>query len=315
MHHGRSQGRPLALWPVGVACLLLFYGLSAVMVAGEAHACSCMRPPPPEEALEAAEAVFFGEVEAVEASHRSLRVEIRVDHRWKGLDTDHLEVWTASSGAACGVSFQPGQSYLVYADRHDDRLVASLCSRTRRAEWKSAVEELGVEEPDSVDMGEASQKGAVDKNGSDANWTVVVDPVTTALGFVHVQIERRLADRWTLYAGPHLRLFDGVSTPEDESYRGYGGELGVRYYPFGDAIDGLWIGLRGVGAMVTAADSANTARSFGGYASGLVGYTWILQERFVLSGGAGIQYINYGVDDMGNDTLFPAFHTALGVAF
>lgn len=314
MHYQRGQGRFPAWWPAGLATFLLTFGLVALLLPGEAKACSCMRPAPPDEALEAAEAVFFGEVLTVEAVAHGLRVNIQVEHGWKGVDGDRVEVWTASSGASCGVSFRPGETYLVYAESFDDRLGASLCSRTRQTSWESAVGELGTHGGDE-DSAEGLVNEGATGHGSDANWTAVVDPVTTALSFVHIQLERRLADGWTLYAGPHLRLFDGVSTPEDESYRGYGAELGVRYYPFGDAIDGMWVGLRGVGAMVTPADSASAARSFGGYASGLVGYTWILQDRFVLSGGAGIQYINYGVDGMGNDTLFPALHTAFGVAF
>jgi hypothetical protein len=58
-----------------------------------------------------------------------------------------------------------------------------------------------------------------------ADWTIQVDPLTTALGLVHVQIEYALSDHWSVYAGP-LGLFRG---------RTLRGELS-RLVPWGDLI-------------------------------------------------------------------------------
>lgn len=140
-------------------------------------------------------------------------------------------------------------------------------------------------------------------------WTLQVDPLTTALGYVHLQIERRVAPHWSVYIGPHLRLF---SPPfgEAEDYRGYGLELGLRYFFQGTAPEGWWVGIRGV---LAALRTENTRRP-GGYASALGGYTAIF-GHFVLSGGIGIQYLHYTIEGLGPKRVFVALHTALGVAF
>lgn len=143
-------------------------------------------------------------------------------------------------------------------------------------------------------------------------WTVQVDPLTTALGFVHVQVERALAPHWSVYAGPHLRLFDSLLTDENLQMTGVGVEAGVRYFWRGAAPEGPWAQLRGVAARITA-DSGATA--LGGYGSGLIGYSAVFQGRWVLAGGLGVQYLHYTVEGRGPQGLFPAAHTAIGVAF
>lgn len=142
-------------------------------------------------------------------------------------------------------------------------------------------------------------------------WTLQVDPLTTALGFVHLQVERALTPHLSLYAGPHLRLFDSVLSDLDEPYWGAGVELGVRWFFRPSAPQGWWAQVRGVGAYLDGPSST----SAGGYISALGGYTWIFGGWFVLSGGAGVQYLHYQVDSLGPKGVFPAMHTTLGVAF
>ena len=145
------------------------------------------------------------------------------------------------------------------------------------------------------------------------SWTVQVDPLTTALGFVHVQVERGLGD-WSIYAGPHLRMFDGLLSEGPEPYRGYGVESGFRWYPRGEAPQGPWLLARGVAAYATTVFGP-PATGFAGYGSALGGWTAIVGERWVLSGGLGAQYLAYGVAEYGIYGLAPAAHTAVGVAF
>lgn len=146
------------------------------------------------------------------------------------------------------------------------------------------------------------------------SWTAQVDPLTFALGYAHLQVERVTSERWSLYAGPHLRLFDDLLGDTHEPYLGFGLEVGVRRYITGAAPEGAWVLARGVGAAVTT--STPTRQTVpGGYGSLLVGYTGILGPGFVLSGGAGVQYIHYSVADLGVEGLFPALHTALGWAW
>ncbi len=146
-------------------------------------------------------------------------------------------------------------------------------------------------------------------------WTISVDPLTTALGFAHIQVERRLSDRFSLYAGPHARLFDAPWTPpeEREPFLGLGVEVGVRWFPKGEALEGPWLMGRGVVASAWATDSDET--SLAGYGSVLGGWTWIVGDHLVLAAGLGVQRIQYGVGDYGIRAWLPAAHSNIGVAF
>lgn len=154
-------------------------------------------------------------------------------------------------------------------------------------------------------------------------WTVTVDPLTTALGYVHLQVEHRLSPHTSLYAGPHMRLFDGILTEEPEPFVGFGAEVGFRYFFKDQAPQGSWVMARGVLARLNTTYSENNPLGgaplqvveWGGYGSALVGYTAIFKERWVLSGGAGFNYLAYDIDGMGVSGPFVALHTNLGVAF
>lgn len=146
-------------------------------------------------------------------------------------------------------------------------------------------------------------------------WTVQVDPLTTALGFVHVQVERALSPAWSVYVGPHLRLFDSLLDDTHLDLLGLGAEVGVRWYFTGVAPSGGWILARGVGARLSTSVNGPEETGFGGYVSALGGYTWILADRWVLSAGAGVQSLHYAVGGEGIEGILPAAHTALGVAF
>ena len=145
-------------------------------------------------------------------------------------------------------------------------------------------------------------------------WTLQVDPLTTAIGFVHLQIERVLNDRWSMYAGPHLRLFDSLIDDKVEPYTGVGVEVGLRYFIHGTAPAGLWSQFRGVAARLLT-DKAGGSTALGGYGSALLGYTAIFSRRWVLAGGLGVQYLHYRIAGMGPKMWFAAAHTTVGVAF
>ena len=155
---------------------------------------------------------------------------------------------------------------------------------------------------------------AVGAKASPVTWTVQVDPLTTAIGFVHVQIEHALNDHWSLYAGPHLRLFDSLIDNQVEPYTGVGVEVGLRYFIHGTAPAGLWAQIRGVAAHLQT-DKAGGSTAFGGYGSALVGYTAIFSQRWILAGGLGAQYLHYHIAGMGPKQWFVAAHTTIGVAF
>jgi hypothetical protein len=143
-------------------------------------------------------------------------------------------------------------------------------------------------------------------------WTLQVDPLTTALGFVHLQVERALAPHLSVYAGPHARLFSSPLAEEREDFLGAGVEAGVRLFFRPSSPEGWWAQVRGVGARLWTPDD-DTA--FGGYVSALGGYTAIFDGGFVLSGGLGVQYLHYRVAGLGPEGVLPAAHTTFGVAF
>lgn len=146
------------------------------------------------------------------------------------------------------------------------------------------------------------------------SWTVQVDPLTAALGYAHVQVERAVAPSWSVYLGPHLRLYDSLLADDVEPYRGLGAEAGVRWFWAGEAPEGGWLLARGVAAHLRTTDGTELTGP-GGYGSLLAGYTAVLDERWVLSGGAGGQYIAYQIAGYGPSGFFPALHTAVGIAF
>jgi hypothetical protein len=101
------------------------------------HACSCIAPPGPKRALSSSEAVFSGEVTAIEkkgaATSRypgTVTVTLRVSEVWKGPERGTLEVTMPSQDSACRYPFEEGRKYLVYASGKRD-LGVSLCSPTR----------------------------------------------------------------------------------------------------------------------------------------------------------------------------------------
>ncbi len=141
-------------------------------------------------------------------------------------------------------------------------------------------------------------------------WTVTVDPLTFALGFAHVQVETAFHPRFSLYAGPSLRLYDSLLGEPAGPYRGYGAEAGLRWFFHGRAPEGGWLMARGVLAWVDSAEPG-----IGGYTSALAGYTWVADFGLVLAGGLGVSWFDYGPAGVGIHGVLPAAHTNVGWAF
>lgn len=146
---------------------------------------------------------------------------------------------------------------------------------------------------------------------AEPRWTITVDPLTTAIGLMHVQVERELGKHFSLYLGPSVRVFDGILPNFNGPYVGLGVEAGIRGFFVGEAPEGGWVMWRGVAARL----STENAVSPGTYTSALVGYTGILGPGLVLSGGAGVSYFAYTVEAYGIRGFAPALHTNIGWAF
>jgi hypothetical protein len=131
--------------------------LALVLYAASALACSCFRRLSPAEKFTRAELVFAGKVIEVEDRNtvlrrfwRSLRsavgvpeprftdwtewgfdVTLQVTAMWRGEGVREMRLLTGRGGGDCGIRFAEGETYLVYAYRHEGRWYAHLCSGTR----------------------------------------------------------------------------------------------------------------------------------------------------------------------------------------
>jgi hypothetical protein len=159
--HPRSRHRRAA------AAILIALAVAAAMVAGAppASACSCMAPAPPETALAEADAVFAGEVTAVEGRASTSHVaRVAVTEVFTGDVGEEVEVHTPPDAAACGYAFEVGRDELVYAVLDDaGRLQTNLCDRT--APVAEADEDLAA-------LGEGAAPEAAAPDDGPPGWLV-----------------------------------------------------------------------------------------------------------------------------------------------
>ena len=150
-------------WAFAVAML----GLGLSVAASPAYACTCVVEQSPCTTLAQADAVFEGVVESsamaaplsapVVAGRtveiRQRKVLFRDVQSYVGLPAS--SVTTNADGASCGVEFEPGERYLVVAQRRvsDGVLVVSRCSQTRKLQaadpWRDYAASLSKGEKGS----------------------------------------------------------------------------------------------------------------------------------------------------------------------
>jgi membrane-bound metal-dependent hydrolase YbcI (DUF457 family) len=121
--------------------------LALLMGRASLLACSCNRIGPACEAAWKADAVFLGTVTHVYPLTifgfplawpfpTERRTTFAVKESYRGPTEATIEILTAMGCCACGIEFQWGQDYLVYAYRVPGTraLATSICSRTSRAQ-------------------------------------------------------------------------------------------------------------------------------------------------------------------------------------
>jgi hypothetical protein len=161
-----------------LAAVLVLSGLVYSLSAQMAHACDFEEPPPPDEAMDNATAVFSGEViDIVEQEDDPdigfYDVHFQVDRVWKGISDAEVVVETYMDEAICGYPFQESERYLVYAHGPDDDLITALFHRTTpldRADEDLAT--LGEGTPVEEIVGEA-QVEADDEGQEFAPWILL----------------------------------------------------------------------------------------------------------------------------------------------
>jgi hypothetical protein len=109
----------------------LLVALFLTLIQLNAFACKC-RQQTIEENMASADHVFSGKVMKIKKSQSSLTVFVRVAKQFKGkIRFKTIEIMTASESAACGVNFQKGKEYVIYANNGDKKcLNTSSCTRT-----------------------------------------------------------------------------------------------------------------------------------------------------------------------------------------
>ncbi len=116
------------------------------------YACSCARPQTVEAQFSRSEAVFAGRALDVK-EQRTLNGSMtksalfEVSRIWKGGPESQIIIHTGSGGGDCGINFENGKDYLVYAQpstMYGDKelLVTIICDRTVALD--QAQEDLAV---------------------------------------------------------------------------------------------------------------------------------------------------------------------------
>ncbi|TKK89481.1 hypothetical protein FDA94_08785 [Herbidospora galbida] len=115
--------------------LIVLALLTGGLVLGNApaHACSCA-PLTSAERMEHAAVVFTGTVTRLDAPFEPFSPDVpnvftfHVDHAYKGAPTAALEVASHTQGPACGMRFEPGSRWLIFARSENGELESGLCS-------------------------------------------------------------------------------------------------------------------------------------------------------------------------------------------
>lgn len=139
----------MLLRTLAVSTLLLAYP----RLAG---ACSCAGSDSPSEAFDGAHSVFVGTVTSIHGSRSGSgladrvrdqlgleepygrEVRFTVTDSWKGVQSATTGVWTGFGGGDCGIGFNVGSSYLVYAFESEGASYTGICTRTMDVSSASA---------------------------------------------------------------------------------------------------------------------------------------------------------------------------------
>lgn len=116
--------------------------LASTLQVREARACSCAGSFSAEEELRNSDAVFWGEALSVEEQASTSRsfpplmgpVTFDVKKSWKGVSREQVIVHGQGNEASCGLDFDEGETYLVFAYRvgkgESGPLETGLCTPT-----------------------------------------------------------------------------------------------------------------------------------------------------------------------------------------
>jgi hypothetical protein len=95
--------------------------------------CKCNFPKTLLEGYDASDTVFLGKALTKDLSDDKTQYSVmfKTLKSWKGKDDEFLVVKTNSSDEACGVNFEIGIKYFIFATEKDGNLSATVCSLTQ----------------------------------------------------------------------------------------------------------------------------------------------------------------------------------------
>ena len=107
-----------------VSTAALFAGL---LISSSALACSCALPSSPRQHIDSTDVIFEGKVTARTKSLMASTTTFDVVTTFKGEVDDIVTINHATSGAACGYTFDEDYTGLVFASYVDGKLLTNLC--------------------------------------------------------------------------------------------------------------------------------------------------------------------------------------------
>ncbi len=144
--------RRLSLLTLSVALA----ALAAALPVEQAAACSCAMTESLDERVTMSTAAFVGSVEEAEPAAAgefgpATLYRFRVEGSAKGITQTPVTVRSGDNGAGCGMTFEPGRRYVVFAHGAPDQLETGLCSGNEElaadAESPFEVEAVGEAAP------------------------------------------------------------------------------------------------------------------------------------------------------------------------
>ena len=148
---------------------------------------------------------------------------------------------------------------------------------------------------------------------------ITFQPIELFTGTMNIEYEHAFRQWFSLYGGLDFLAWRGVLAPGYDRSLVVGPEIGTRFYLFGNAPSGIWIGPYASAAYVNNTVNGNSYSSFGWGLGAMAGFN-LLIKRFVFSLGAGTGWIDHSTNPSGTYRVgyygfVPRLRLAIGVAF
>jgi uncharacterized protein YkwD len=116
----------------------------------------------PEQSFEMTDVVFLGTPNNLIEGENEHRYDFTIEQAWKETVTKNVTVTTATNSAACGVNFEIGTKYLIFADQSGNRFSTGLCSGNIQNPDQSIIASLDSPPADPTISGESGKMSATD---------------------------------------------------------------------------------------------------------------------------------------------------------